>query len=355
MKDIFTGARRNFAATGQMRYKNSYKRRLMDRTILGDICNANPENIKSMLGSGKGTKVELYVPGTVQIRSTTVDGGIVYQQMTDTTEHYTLNREAYWALRFRPEDKAFMPWDPKGEYFTNATDQMARFIEKEFGADIVGKVPSFNQGHNAGVTFGAFDLGAATNGDAVVLYKTQRDMAGDTGVKHRELAADFIVKLQDAIHENEGLSGGHVSVIIPSPVKHHIKTSELKYGGLMGERNIDLGADERGGRGEVRFLGTMDNTITLVENNIMFREHVQTYVKNGVKHTVYPIFAMMSDGCAFIDDTVFRDDDLKSTDNWDSHFRAKQVYDWPVVFPQMMAVGYVELANPAYDDEEANG
>ena len=32
----------------------------------------------------------------------------------------------------------------------------------------------------------------------------------------------------------------------------------------------------------------------------------------------------------------------------DEHSRAKQVYDWPLLFPQMTAVAYVEIAEPAY-------
>lgn len=345
---LFDGVTRNYAATAQKRYKNSYRRRLMDRCILDDICNGNPENVKSFLGVGKGAEVELYIPGTVKIRDTKPDGGIVYQQLTDTYETFGINEESYWAVKFRPEDTKFMPFDPKSDTLTNAADMMARHMEKKFGAKMPGLVPAYNRGHNAGATWGSYDLGAPTSGDAVVLYKTQAQCDAATSVEHRDVAADFIVKLANTIRQNEGLSGGHVTVIFPDTVKHHLMTSELKLGGLMGQRNVDLGSGERGGRSEVRFLGTMDDTISVIQNNIMFRESAFTYESSGKRHTVYPIFAMMSDAVAFVHDTILRENALKDVGSWDEHYRAKEVYDFPVLFPQMMAMAYVELAEPAY-------
>lgn len=344
-RTLFDNARVNYAATKQKRYKNSYRRRLMDRSIMDDIINGNPENVKSLLGVGKGAEVELYIPGTVKIRDTQPDGGIVYQQMTDTYETFGINYESYWALRFRPEDKAFMPFDPMSDTFTNAADMMARHIEKKFGAKVPSLVPAFNRGHEAGVTYGSYDLGTPT--EPVRLFKTQRQCDAATGVR-RDVAADFIVKLASTIRQNEGLSGGHVSVIFDDVVKHHLETSELKLGGLMG-RNVQLGSGPRGGRSEVRFLGTLDDTITCVQDNIMFRESVTTgSVTEGSSsktRTVHPVFAIMQDACAFVHDTIMRDDALKDAGNWDEHYRAKEVYDFPVLFPQMMALAYVTLAD----------
>lgn len=351
---LFTGARRNYAATRQVHYKNSYKMRLMDRCILDDICNGNPENIKSYLGVGKGSEVELYIPGNVKVRETAPDGGIIYQTMTDTFERFGVNHECYWAIKRRPEDKAFMPFDPMSDHFTSATDQMARHMEKMFGAIMPSLVPSFNKGHNAGVTYGAFDLGDCTAGDAVVLYKTQRQVDRAIDVPHRAVAADFILGLAEVIRENEGLSGGHVNVVVPSPIRHLIATSELKYEGLMG-RNARLGSGKRGGRNEVKFLGTMDDTVGLIMNNIMFRDSVMTYEADGKKHTIYPIYAQMADANAFVHDTLLREDALKDVGVWDEHYRAKEVYDFPVVFPQMMAIAYVEIAEPAYTPDTGNG
>ena len=349
--NLFSGVRRNYAATGQKHYKNAYKMRLMDRCILDDICNGNPENIKQFLGVGKGSEVEFYIPGNVKVRETGPDGGITYQTMTDTYETFTLGHECYWAIKRRPEDKAFMPFDPMSDHFTSATDQMARHMEKMFGATMPGLVPSYNRGHNAGITYGAFDLGDATDGDAVVLYKTQKQVDDATGVEHRAVAADFILGIAEVIRENEGLSGGHVNVIVPSPIRHLIATSELKYEGVMG-RNALLGSGKRGGRNEVKFLGTMDDTIGLIMDNIMFRDEVKTYTSGGKVHTVYPIFAQMADANAFIHDTLLREDALKDVQVWDEHYRAKEVYDFPVVFPQMMAIAYVEIAEPAYTPAE---
>lgn len=344
---ILDNVPRNFAATAQTRYKNAYRRRLEDRSIMKDIINGNPENIKQFLGSGKGLKVELYIPGTVKIRDTMPDGGIIYDEVSDATETFGINRESYWALKFRPEDLAYMPWDPRSEYFTNATDQMARHIERKFGADFINKVPFYNRGHNAGSTYNAFDLGDVTDGNAVVLYKTQKQVDDATSVKYRDVAADFMLKVTNTIRETEGLSGSHVTLVVPSVVKHHIQTSELKYEGFMG-RNASLGSNDRGGRAEVRFLGTMDDTITLVQDDIMLRDVVRTYTANGKKHTVYPIIGLMKDAFAFVDDTVFRDNAMKDIGSWDEHYRAKQVYDWPMLFPQMTAVAWVELSENAY-------
>jgi hypothetical protein len=345
---ILDNVPRHFSATMQTRYKNAYRRRLMDRSIMDDILNGNPENIKGFLGSGKGLKVELYIPDNVKIRDTQPDGDIIYQELTDTTETFGLPYESYWAVKFRPEDIAFNPMDPRSDAFTNATDQMARHIEKKWGADALNKVPSYNKGHAAGITYGNFDLGDVGDGDAVVLYKTQAQVDAATGVAHREVGADFIIRLADTIRQNEGLSGSHITVIMPSPVKHLLKTSELKYEGFMG-RNAALGSDIRGGRdgrAEVRFLGTMDDTITVVQNNIMFP--ARTYMSGSKKHTVYPVYALSRDAYAYISDTVFKDTAMKDIGNWDDHSRAKQVYGWPLLFPQMTAVAYVEIAEPAY-------
>lgn len=345
---ILDNVPRHFAATGQTRYKNAYRRRLMDRSIMDDILNGNPENIKGFLGSGKGLKVELYIPDNVKIRDTQPDGEIIYQELTDNTETFGLPYESYWAVKFRPEDIAFNPFDPRSDAFTNAADMMARHIEKRWGADALNKVPSYNQGHHAGAVYGNFDLGDSADGEAVVLYKTQAQVDAATGVEHREVAADFIIKLADTIRQGEGLSGDHIAVILPSPVKHLVKTSELKYEGFMG-RNAALGSDVRGGRAEVRFLGTMDDTITLVQDNIMFP--VMSYTSGGKKHTVYPIFALNRDAYAYVSDTVFRDTAMKDIGNWDEHSRSKQVYGWPLLFPQRTAVAYVEIAEPAYSGD----
>lgn len=347
-KNLFTGVTRNFAATNQMRYKNAYKRRLQDRCIMDDLCNGNPENIKSFIGKGKGSQVELYIPGTVKVRDTTVDGGIVYQQVTDASETFGVNNECYWAIKQRPEDKEFMPWDPMSTYFTNATDEVARHIERRFGSDIPGKVLPVNKGHEAGATYRNFDLGECAQDHAVVLYKTQRQCDEAKSVQHRDVCFDFLIKIANTIRQGEGLSGGHINMVIPSPVKHHLQTSELKYGGLMGQRNIDLGVGERGGRTDVKFLGTLDDSIGIIQHDMMFHEQVKTYVKNGVKHTIYPIFAMMPDACAYINEMLIRDDNMKDVGNWDLHYRAKHLYDWPVLFPQMMAMAYVELAEPDF-------
>ena len=345
---IFSGVQVPRASINRVTYTNSYKRRLMDRSIMKDIFNGNPENIKSYLGSGKGAEVELYIPGTVKIRKTQPDGGIIYQTMTDTTERYGIAREAYWAIKYRPEDKSFWKFDPKSTDFTNATDQMARFIEREFGADIITKVPAANRGNEAGVEFGAYQLGLDQANKAVVLYKTQNQVDAATGVQYRSTAADYLVTLADVIRENEGLSGAHVNIVIPSVVKNALKTSELKLGGIFGQRNLDLGHGERGSRAEVKFLGTMDDTIGIIENNIMFKDSVFSYTANNKTHKVYPIFATTQDAGAFIDDVVYRDDAMKDVGNWDEHYRMKQVYDWPVLFPQAMAVGFVEIAENAY-------
>ena len=344
-KTLFDRAAKTITATGQMRYKNAYKRRLMDKCIMGDIINGDPENIKQFLGHGKGCKVELYIPGTVKIRDTGPDGGIIYQTMTDTFETFGMNYESYWAVKFRPEDEEFAPFDFKSPYLQNGDDQMARHIERKFGDDIINKVPSFNTGHNAGAMNRCFDIGGVTDGQAVVLYKTQKQCDDATGVQHRDVAADFMVKMANVLQDGEGLSGNHVSLIVNSPIKHLIQTSELKYQGFMG-RNAALGMGPRGGRSEVKFLGTMDDTITVIQDNVMVKPF--TYVSGGKTHTVYPILAMMKDACAYIDDVLFRDDGLTDVATWDKHHRAKQVYDWPVVFPQMLAVGYVEIAEPAY-------
>lgn len=338
---LFDDVRRNFAATNQTRYKNAYRRRLMDRCILNDLCNSNPENIKGFLGVGKGSKVELYVPGTVKVRETGIDGGIVYQQMTDTYETYGINHECYWALKFRPEDKAFMPWDPKSEYFTNATDMMARHMEKQFGSYIHTVVPAYNQGENAGITFRSFDLGTVAN--PVRLHKTQTQCDADTADSHKDVTADFLVKVANTLRQGEGLSGYHVNIVIDSVLRHQLETSELKFEGIMG-RNTDLGSGKRGGRNEVKFLGTLDDTIGVIQDDIMFRELQQNAGAGGLKGKLHPVFAMMSDACAFVHDTIMRDNAMKDIENWDEHYRAKEIYDFPVLFPQMLALGWVKIA-----------
>lgn len=334
MADLYTSVPRPFAGTAQINYKNSYKRRLMDRSIMTDITNSN---FKGDVGRGKGTTVRVYVPGVVQVRDTRPDGSIIYQQVTDTWEDYTIGREAYWALKFRPEDKAFAPFDIKSPYFTNAADQMARHIERKFGMDIITKVPAYNRGNTAGVKFHGFDLGGVGDGNAVTLYKTQTQCDAATGVQHRDVAADFIVKIANTIKENEGLSEEKVTVIIPSVVKHHLQTSELKYGGLMGQRNLDL-------RGDVKFLGTMDDTIDVIQDNIM----LPVFKNTTNNRNVYPILALTKEAVTYFDDIVFRDDALKDVGDWDEHYRSKQVFDWALVWPQMLALGYVELAEPTY-------
>lgn len=335
MADIFSNMPRRFAANSQINYKNSYKRRLMDRSILHDITN---QNFKGDLGTGVGTKVRVYVPGTVKIRDTRPGGGIIYQEVTDTWEDYTIGRESYWALKFMPETIGFMPWDPRSNYFTNATDQLARHMERKFGADAINKVPAYNRGNSAGAKYGNFDLGDV--GSPVTLYKTQAQVDAATGVQHRDVAADFVVKVSNTIKQGEGLSDSNVIVILPTPLKHHLQTSELKYGGLMGERNARL-------RGEVKLLGTMDDTITIYQDDLFYSlPGVITQDANG--HNIYPILALTKEAFTLMDDVVFRDSGLKDVGNWDEHHRAKHVYDWALVWPQMTALAYVTLAEPAY-------
>lgn len=344
---LFDNVRRNYAATNQTRYSNSYRRRFMDKTILGDICNSNPDNIKSFLGVGKGSKVEMYVPTNVKVRETKPDGGIIYQQMTDSTVTFGLNHECYWAVQYRPEDKRFMPFNPMSDTLANATDMVARHQEIAFGAHIPLCVPAFNQGANAGVKFRAFDLGTTVN--PVMLFKTQTqvDDAAKAAVAasndfHGDVAADFMLKMANTLRQGEGLSGYHVNIVIDSVIRHQLQTSELKYEGVMG-RNAALGSDKRGGRSEVKFLGTMDDTIGVIQDDIMFQALQQEAVAATGERNLHPVFALMTDACAFINETLLRDDAMKDVGNWNEHYRAKQVYDFPVMYPQMLALGWVKV------------
>ena len=99
-----------------------------------------------------------------------------------------------------------------------------RLMDKCIMGDIINKVPSFNTGHNAGAMNRCFDIGGVTDGQAVVLYKTQKQCDDATGVQHRDVAADFMVKMANVLQDGEGLSGNHVSLIVNSPLKHLIQT-----------------------------------------------------------------------------------------------------------------------------------
>lgn len=327
MANLYQGAPVPFVGATQINYRNAYKRRLKDRMILGDITSGE---LKGQFYK-KGMTVRIPVPGRVIIRDTQPGAGILYQEPNDTHEDATVGRESYWGLKFQPESTSFMPWDPKGEYFTNATDEMAEHIERKFGRDIINKCHPRNTGNTAGARTGAFDLGGVGNGEAVVLYKTQTQCDAATSVTHREVACDYIVNGFDCLMEQKGAKGEEFFAIIPSVVANRIHTSELKNIDAFAGRNNIL-------RNSVRMLGNLGGG-TIIQDDVMI-----PIFKDSSNKNVYPIVWLSKKAITFYDEVVFRDSNMKDVDSWDEFHRCKSVYDWYVMFPEFFAVGYCQLA-----------
>lgn len=328
--DLFNGAPRSFVGSTQINYQHSYKRRLRDRMILHEITNSKHKGDFYK----KGTTIRIPVPGRVIIRDTQPGGGIIYQKPKDTYEDFTIGRESYWGLEFTPEDTSFMPWDPRSEYFTNATDEMAEHIERKFGRDIINKCHPRNTGNQAGARTGGFVLGAVGDGNAVTLYKTQAQVDGATGVTYRNVAADYFVHGINCLKEQKGAKGEEFFAIAPTIVCDYIQTSELKMAGWMAERNSTL-------RTDVSMIGKLGGA-TIIQDDVLLPIFKNT--TNG--KNVYPILFMSKNAISFVDEVVFRDSNMKDIGSWDEYHRCKSVYDWFVLFPEFFGVGYVELAAP---------
>lgn len=326
MADLFGGAPRSFVGSTQINYQNSYKRRLKDRMILHEITNSKHKGEFHK----KGTTIRIPVPDTVVIRDTQPGGGIIYQEPKDTYEDFKITQESYWGLKFMPEDTSFMPWDPRSEYFTNATDQMSEHIERKFGRDVINKCHPRNTGNTAGARTGAFDLGDTGANEAVTLYKTQSQCDAATSVAHRNVAADYFVEGVNCIKEQKGAKGEELFVIAPTAVCSRVQTSELKMANWMGDRNSIL-------RQDVAYIGKLGGA-TIIQDDVM----LPIFKDSGAN--VYPIMFLSRNAISYVDEVVFRDSNMKDVESWDEFHRCKSVYDWFVLFPEFFGVGYVKLA-----------
>lgn len=325
MADLYKGAPRQFSAQEQIQYANAYKRKYRDRSIMSLVTNSD---YKGKFYK-KGTTIQLAIQPTVHIRETQPGGGIVYQEPADTTEIFTIGREYYWALKFQPEAMAFSAWNPKDPIVVDAADEMAEYIERQFGADVINKVHFRNQGNTAGARTGGFDLGSV--GAPMQLYKTQSQCDLATSVQHRNVVADHMVHCVNCIKEQKGAKGQDYFVIVPTVVGDRIQTSELKTFGWMDGLNSLL-------RKDVSALGQLGGA-TIIQDDVML-----PIMHDAAGKNVYPILFGTKKAFTFADEVVFRDSNMKDIANWDEHHRCKTVCDWFGVYTEFMGVSYVQLA-----------
>lgn len=323
MADLYNGAPRAFNATTQIQYQNAYKRKYRDRSIMGMVTNSEWKGRFYK----KGTTIRIPIQPSVIIRETKPGADIIYQKPQDTYEDFTIGREFYWALAFMPEDMAFAAWDPKSPIVADAADEMAEFIERKFGRDIINKCDVHNTGNTAGARTGGFKVGAPNA--PVTLYKTQAQCDAATSVTNRNVAADYIVHANNCIKEQKGAKGQEFFTVIPTVVADYIQTSELKLAGLYDEQNSLL-------RKDVSALGRLGGSL-VIQDDVM----LPFFKLSGAN--VYPVIFGSKKAITFADEVVFRDSNLKDKDSWDDYHRCKTVCDWFVRYPEYFGVGYVKL------------
>lgn len=330
--DIWGGEARSLPGTIHRLYRNEFKKRFRETSLLPLITNSSMKGVFAH----KGDVIEIPIKPIIKTHKTAPGEKVIYQKAKGTSEKFFIGRERYWALSFEQEQQLFEAFNTKSPILEEANIQMTEDVELEALTDFPGKVSAQNTGNTAGHKSGAFDLGAVggTNNkfNSVKLFKLQSQCDADSTEDHKEVAADYVVNCIDCLREQPGTKGRKLWVVVPTIVGNKIHTGEVKMANWMGDDKSRL-------REDIEVMGSLGGADVLISDKVPF----STETVNGVTSKVYPILFGSTEAVSFANEAVFRDGAMKDIGDWDEYHRAKFVYDWHFLYPEFIGCGYVRV------------
>lgn len=304
-----------------------FRRRFRERSILGRITNRNYDASQF---KGKGSVLTIPDTPVITTRKTRMGQPVEYEEVKTGAHFMVIDRERYWGVKIEDEDKIFANFDIESPIVQEADQQLAEDTEDELVSDVLYKTHEANQGANAGIKSGIYNLGTALN--PVTLYKTEVARNGRAGA----IATDHFADFANVIGEQPGGVGPGAFIVCPGAVAGVLQKSEMQRADWMGTAQSLL-------RRPVEFLGDISGMTVIASNRLPI------FPATGGSPAVFPILFGDKRAISFAEIFRFRD---KMTDirEWGSFHRAKMIYDWYVDRSEFLGVSFVTIGTPAVSD-----
>lgn len=301
-----------------------FRRRFRERSILGRITNRNYDASQF---KGKGSVLTIPDTPVITTRKTRIGQPVEYEEVKTGAHFMVIDRERYWGVKIEDEDKIFSNFDIESPIVQEADQQLAEDTEDELISDVLYKTHEANQGSNAGIKSGIYNLGTALN--PVTLYKTEAARNGRVGA----IATDHFADFANVIGEQPGGVGPGAFIVCPGAVAGVLQKSEMQRADWMGTAQSLL-------RRPVEFLGDISGMTVIASNRLPI------FPASGDNPAVFPILFGDKRAISFAEIFRFRD---KMTDirEWGSFHRAKMIYDWYVDRSEFLGVSFVAIGQPA--------
>lgn len=320
------GVKANFPGTQQIIFETEFRRRLRDLSIVSKITSS------SWKGRFRKSGVQIEVPCLPLVKTHKRKQGdkVVYQNLKGSKETFTINRERDVAFHVDIEDEIFSPQNLESAVNKEAQAQLMEDTDYEFFADVPYKCNEHNTGNTAGVRYGTYQLGEAT--DPVHLFKTDSDVAAATGNFKKCSATEYITRLVDTIKEWSGGSQGSLKVIVPSVIQHLLINSELKHADQMGDQ---LSVLRRG----VDYIGDIAGASIIGCNQLP----VWGATSGGeALPQRFMCMVVNSQAIEYTDEVVI-DENLKDKDQYGNFYRTLHIYDWFARYPELFGYGIIAI------------
>lgn len=320
------GVGANFPSTQQIIFETEFRRRLRDLSVVDKVTS------KTWKGRFRNTGTQIRIPclPLVETHKRKPGDKVVYQELKGADETFTINRERDVAFHVQVEDNIFAPQNLESVVNKEARAQFSEDRDVEFFKDIYAKCHSANQGNDAGVRHGDYDLGTALA--PVKLYKLDSEAASAGGAaSHAFTATEFVTNLAAVIKEWPGGSQGELTILAPTCIQNRIINSELKYADHMGDQLSVL-------RKGVDYIGNIAGARIIGCNQLPWwrADSANSLPKR------FMVMAINSQAIEYVDEVII-DENLKDKDQYGNFYRTLGIYDWFARYPELFGYAVVTL------------
>lgn len=268
---------------------------------------------------GVGTTIERPVLPLIKVNDRKRGDPVKYQDLKGASETFTINKMMDVAYHIDVEDDVFSMKNLESAANKEAQASMAEYRDLKFFADIFTKCDSANQGANAGVVSGLYNLGTASA--PVSLKKLDSQVTGANDCT----ATEFMTRLTATLKEWPIAKEGDIRIVCHSWVKTQLINGELKYADHMGDQMSVL-------RKGTDYIGDIDGA------SIIGCDQLPMWGSGSEKK--FLVMAFNTKGVQFVDEFLINEK-LKDKDQYGDFYRSMNIYDWFADYPELFAYGYV--------------
>lgn len=312
------GQKLSFPGTRHTTIAKQFKKRLRDKSLLPEITTNG--DIYFEKGS---TEAVIPVLPLIETYATKPGDKAKYQLPKSSMERFIRGRMRAWGLYFELEDKKFSSFDIEAPITQEAINQMNDDKETEFFTDIPLKIATFNKGNEAGFITRNVELGAA---DAPVFLYESKDEVTDSSETHKATALRYLQRGVNALRQFKGASTlTGLKIVMPVMVADALQADERfsKADGMGDVKSVI--------RGDVYSLGRISGADVYVSNAL------------PVYGDVYPVYFLDKSAIAYTEEMMVDERQLTDIDYWGTFSRSKLEYDWMLLYPERVALGYVKI------------